>query len=113
MVNDYMLLEEVGRKVGEWGRDIMKGGLLASASGANAMNAGRGRGGRGTRTSGRTQDKRRYLAMQLGFRDIYMDVLPQGMEKAKRNRSFWDSKYVYLSRRTSLSNKSQEKEQRS
>lgn len=93
MVNDYILLEEVGRKVGEWGRDILKGGLLASANGANAMSAGRGgRGGRATRSSGRTQDKRRYLAMQLGFRDIYMDVLPQGMERAKRNRSFWDSK---------------------
>ena len=45
------------------------------------------------RSYGRTHDKRRYLSLQLAFRDVYMDVLPQGMERAKRNKSFWDSKY--------------------
>ena len=95
MVNDYVLLEEVGTKVGEWGREIVKGGLLANGSMNSSSIAGRGgRGGRGgMRSYGRTHDKRRYLSLQLAFRDVYMDVLPQGMERAKRNKSFWDSKY--------------------
>ena len=43
---------------------------------------------------GHGQERRRYLAMQLALRDVDVDVLPSGMERAQRNRSYWDSKCV-------------------
>ena len=92
MANDYVFLEDVGRHVEAWGRDIARGGLLKRPDGAQSMRGARGRGrGRG-RTYGHGQDKRSYLSMHLGFRDVDMDVLPAGMERTKRNQSYWDSK---------------------
>lgn len=58
------------------------------------MRGGRMRG-RG-RKFGNGHDRKQFLAMQLGFRDVDMDVLPAGMERAKRNQSYWDSKYVFI-----------------
>ncbi|KAH8118371.1 hypothetical protein DFH11DRAFT_1502292 [Phellopilus nigrolimitatus] len=97
LVDDYVFLEEVGRKVETWGREIVKGGIATqrengAATRGTSMRGGRGRGRGKGRTFGHGQDKRNFLAMQLGFRDIDMDVLPPGMERAKRNQSSWDSK---------------------
>ena len=101
LMNDYVFLEDGGRKVEEWGRDIVRNGIARreekgrairgeSMRGGSTRGRGRGRG----RTYGHGQEKRNFLAMQLGLRDIDMEVLPSGMERARRNKSSWDSKYV-------------------
>ncbi|KAF5387914.1 hypothetical protein D9615_000142 [Tricholomella constricta] len=96
MMNDYVYLEEVGRRVGDWGKEIVRGGYGIQGAGASrgwgrgGDVRGRGRGrGRG-RTGGNT--KRDLLKMQLEARDIDMDVLPVGMERHKLNQSYWESK---------------------
>ena len=95
LMNDYVFLEDVGRKADQWGREIMKAKLLNSQRLSVTARGMRGRGGRGGgRAVTRNGDKRNYLTMQLALRDVNMDVLPAGMEKCKRNHSRWDSKYV-------------------
>ena len=49
LMDDYVFLEEVGRKVGEWGKEIVTGGYLASGT----QGDGRGRGGGRGRMRGR------------------------------------------------------------
>ncbi|KAG5654072.1 hypothetical protein H0H81_007798 [Sphagnurus paluster] len=96
MMNDYTFLEEVGRRVGDWGKEIVKGGFEIQGLGAGSGAPGRGRGGvlgrgRGRgRTAGNT--KRDLLKMQLEARDIDMDFLPAGMERRKLNQSYWEPK---------------------
>ncbi|KLO05951.1 hypothetical protein SCHPADRAFT_861836 [Schizopora paradoxa] len=91
LMNDYVFLEEVGRKTEEWGRKIAKDGIARGSGNARAGRA-RGRGGHGRGAIGQKMDRRAYLAMQLSFRDVDMEVLPLGMERTKRNQSHWDSK---------------------
>jgi len=85
-------LEDMSRKVGDWGKEIVRGGY----SFGNGDNGGRGRGrgrgmkGRGDGGSGRT--KRDVLKLQLEARDIDMDLLPIGMERRKVNQSSWNYK---------------------
>jgi hypothetical protein len=91
MMDDYVFLEDIGRKVGDWGKEIVRGRFAQGARGA-----GRGRGrvmGRGGMAGG-GRTKRDLLKMQLELRDIEMDLLPVGMERRKVNQSCWDSKYV-------------------
>ncbi|KAF8974652.1 hypothetical protein BDZ97DRAFT_1751397 [Flammula alnicola] len=101
-MDDYVYLEETGRKVGDWGKEIVRGGYMA---GNNNMGNTRGRGdvrgrGRGMRgrdrggagASGPGKTKRDILKMQLEVRDIEMDLLPVGMERRKVNQSTWDFK---------------------
>ncbi|KAF9008763.1 hypothetical protein BDQ17DRAFT_1348889 [Cyathus striatus] len=91
MVNDYTFLEDVSRKVGDWGREIVKGGY---GTGKDSKTRGkfheRGRGGRGGGSNTRT--KRDTLKMQLEVRDIDMELLPVGMHRRKVNQSAWDFK---------------------
>lgn len=102
LMSDYTFLEEMGRKVGDWGREIVQNGFMANASGivrgrvATSMRGGRGRGrGRGAGTTGgKTRSKRDVLKMQLDFRDIEMEMLPTGMERRILNQSTWDFKYA-------------------
>lgn len=84
MASDYMYLEEVGRKSAEWGRQIIRNGLMNRVS---------NRGGRPTRipVSGR---KKETVRLQLQARGIDVEILAAGMEKSKLNKSFYDSKYV-------------------
>ena len=94
MMDDYVFLEDMSRKVGDWGREIVRGGY-SFGNGDNRGRRGRGRGvgrGRGGGGSGRT--KRDVLKLQLEARDIDMDLLPIGMERRKVNQSSWDFKYV-------------------
>ncbi|KAF6762598.1 hypothetical protein DFP72DRAFT_987090 [Ephemerocybe angulata] len=99
MMDDYTFLEDVGRKVGAWGRDIVQGGYSHGAGeatgrrgmGATAMRGGRGRGGaRGGGGGGKT--KRDIYKMQMEVRDIDVELLPLGMKRRKANQSGWDFK---------------------
>lgn len=102
LMNDYVFLEEIGRQVEGWGREITRGGIMRGLAAGRAVRgmrgsaSGRGRGRGGAWMSRQKMDRRSFLAMQLGFRDVDMDVLPQGMERAKRNQSHWDSKYGFV-----------------
>ncbi|KAF8076105.1 hypothetical protein FPV67DRAFT_1558642 [Lyophyllum atratum] len=97
MMDDYVFLEDVGRRVGDWGKEIVKGGF--GMRGTEVAGRGRGRGrGRGGEGSGRGRGrmggntKRDMLKMQLEARDIDMDILPVGMERRKLNQSYWEPK---------------------
>jgi hypothetical protein len=94
MMDDYVLLENVSRRVSEWGGDIARGGYATGMRGQ----FGRGRGGgmgRGNRTrDGANGKKRDALRSQLELRDVEVDLLPAGMRRRKLNHSVWDSKYV-------------------
>ena len=91
MMNDYVFLEDVGRRVGEWGMEIGRGGFSTRGS-----DRGRGRRGRGGNSSGgaNTRTKQEVLKQQLELRDIDMELLPAGMERKKLNKSMWDFKCV-------------------
>jgi len=96
-MDDYVFLEDMGRKVGDWGTEVVRGGYIAGNANARGRGdsrrtRGRGRGGGGA--SGQPKTKRDILKMQLEARDIEMDLLPVGMEKRKLNQSTWDFKYV-------------------
>ena len=77
MMDDYVFLEDMSRKVGDLGREIVRGGY------SFGKGAGRGR------------TKRDVLKLQLEARDIDVDLLPLGMERRKVNQSCWDFKYVF------------------
>ena len=100
LANDYGYLEEVGRKVTEWGRDIgQKGYMDASVgSGSRGRARGRGRGARGhggiSRQAGRNH-RREILRSRLEEEDIEMLLLPEGMERRRLNQSTWDLKCAY------------------
>lgn len=105
LMDDYVFLEEVGRNVGSWGREIVQGGYTAGAHGKRGWGAvsmrgrGRGRGRGATAYAGaQTRSKRDVLKMQLDFRDIEMDLLPNGMERRTLNQSTWDFKCAPISR---------------
>jgi len=94
-MDDYVFLEDVGRKASEWGRDIVRGGYDAGG-GRRGRGQGQGRGqGRGggemrwgrTKTNGKKRD---VLRTQLELRDIEVDMLPTGMERRTLNHSTWD-----------------------
>lgn len=102
-MSDYVFLEDLGRKVGDWGKEIAKGKFVKSQpnggrgrgnrsgnGGERGGNRGRGGGNRGGRT------RRDVLKIQLESRDIDIDLLPLGMERQKFNQSFWDFKCVIL-----------------
>lgn len=102
MMDDYVFLEDMSRKVGDWGKEIVRGGY-SFGNGDNRGNRGRGRGrgmkgrGRGGSSGGSGRTKRDVLKLQLEARDIDMDLLPIGMERRKVNQSSWDFKYVLQS----------------
>lgn len=115
LMDDYVYLEDVGRKVGEWGKEIVQGGYSSNNGNSNGYHnsstfgrggvrgrGGRGRGvgmmrGRGGRVLGHAvQSKRDVLKMELDFLDIEMDLLPVGMERRTLNQSTWDPKCVSL-----------------
>lgn len=106
MMDDYVFLEDMSRKAGEWGQDIVRGGY------GTLQGRGRGRGGRaktGTGPPGKTGNhsgisgkKRDILKSQLELRDVEMDLLSSGMQRRTLNQSTWDSKYVGLAAATEL-----------
>lgn len=96
-VQDYVFLEEMGRRVSEWGRDIQSKHLSESTSAGNGrrvqMGGGQGPnqryGGRGVK-HGKT--KREVLQEKLEEYDIEMMLLPDGMNRRKVNQSTFDNK---------------------
>ncbi|KAJ3788828.1 hypothetical protein GGU10DRAFT_261857 [Lentinula aff. detonsa] len=99
LMSDYTYLEDVGRKVADWGATISKGAYTIPQTGRDAHGMkGRGmRGGRGQYrgrggASGVPKTKRDVLKMQLEMQDVSMDLLPPGMEKRQHNQSIWDFK---------------------
>ncbi len=91
MMDDYVFLEDMSRRVSERGQDIVRNGY-------RILGAGRGRTvGRGVGRSA-LEKKRDMLKLQLELRDIDIDLLPAGMERRKLNHSTWDPKCVSLFR---------------
>lgn len=98
MMDDYVFLEDMSRKVGEWGQDLVRGGH------GYGHNHGTLQGRRGRAKTGpppgkawsHSGKKRDILKSQLELRDIEMDLFPSGMERRTLNQSTWDSKYVGL-----------------
>ena len=89
MMDDYVFLEDVGRRVNESGEDIVRNGYRMVRGGRGRGPVGPGRPGRGAH-----EKKRDTLKLQLELRDIEMDLLPSGMERRKLNHSTWDPKCV-------------------
>lgn len=103
-MDDYCFLEEVGRKVGEVGKEIVRGGFdmnvrgMGGRGGHDRRGRGRmdrGRGGRRERGA-RGKGKRELLKVRLELEDIEVELLSNGMERRNLNQSIWDFKYVYL-----------------
>ncbi|KIK65553.1 hypothetical protein GYMLUDRAFT_39027 [Collybiopsis luxurians FD-317 M1] len=98
LMSDYTYLEEVGRKVGEWGAVIAKGSYTNHQNQISGRGHGikggrgtpRGRGGRGNQSNHRT--KRDILKSQLEMHDVSLDLLPVGMARRQQNQSIWDFK---------------------
>ena len=105
LMSDYTFLEEMGRKVGDWGREIVQRGYNPSAAAGRARGRGRGRGrggARGRNGVGAGASKRDVLKMQLDFRDIEVEYLANGMERRTLNQSTWDNKYASCTVRARL-----------
>jgi hypothetical protein len=103
LMNDYVFLEDTGRKVDELGREIVRNGYdLRAGGGVGGSGRGRGshhlhgprgrHGGTRGRGAGGPMSKRDVLKMQLELRDIDMDLLPLGMSRRAQNQSGWDAK---------------------
>jgi hypothetical protein len=100
MVDDYVFLEDMSRKVGEWGQELVRGGYGYGHGHSLQGRRGKAKTGPGpgkTQShSGRAGKKRDILKSQLELRDIEMDLFPSGMERRTLNQSTWDAKYVVL-----------------
>lgn len=95
MMDDYVFLEDVGRRVGEWGMEIGRGGYVTRGAerGRGRGAGGRGRGkGRGYGGGSSSKSKQDILKQQLELRDIDVELLPDGMERKMLNKSMWDFK---------------------
>jgi hypothetical protein len=100
MMDDYVFLEDMSRKVGEWGQGIVRGGYGYGHSYGTLQGGRRGRAKTGPGPPGKTwsggisRKKRDILKSQLELKDIELDLFPSGMERRTLNQSTWDSKYV-------------------
>ncbi|KAF8505680.1 hypothetical protein F5888DRAFT_1896710 [Russula emetica] len=98
MMDDYVFLEDMSRKVGEWGQGIVRGGYGYGHSYGTLQGGRRGRAKTGPGPPGKTwsggisRKKRDILKSQLELRDIELDLFPSGMERRTLNQSTWDSK---------------------
>ena len=93
MMDDYVFLENVGRRVSEWGHDIARGGYGTVQGRRGRGGMGRGNGTRAN-VSRKKRDKRDMLKSQLELRDVEIDLLPAGMQRRSLNHSTWDPKCV-------------------
>ncbi|CAE6536942.1 unnamed protein product [Rhizoctonia solani] len=76
LADDYSYLEDLGRDVATWGRDLSK-------------SRGKGKG---------RSPKLEALRVQLAARDVRIQFVAEGMEKRRLNQSSWDprTKTIYL-----------------
>ncbi|KAF9520759.1 hypothetical protein BS47DRAFT_1335424 [Hydnum rufescens UP504] len=94
MMDDYVFLEDIGRIVETHGATISRGSFMArEPRGRGRGSRGRGRG-RGSAAAAAVVggSKKDTLKMQLGFKNISVDFLPEGMEKRRLNQSRWDAR---------------------
>ncbi|QRW16497.1 Zinc finger HIT domain-containing protein [Rhizoctonia solani] len=80
LADDYSYLEDLGRNVATWGRDLSKG-------------KGKWKG---------RSPKLEALRVQLATRDIKIQFVAEGMEKRRLNQSSWDPRYYTQSHETKL-----------
>jgi hypothetical protein len=94
MMNDYVFLEDIGRKKEEWGREIVKGSLMAGREQqrGGGRGRGRGRGGASSRKEQQTRTKRDVLKARLEEMAIDVDLVPLGMQRRNLNQSIFDLK---------------------
>jgi len=107
-MNDFTYLENVGRKVGDWGAEIVKGGHMGRGQGKGKLGArndsgpvsyqvyGQNAGPNGLplrNAAGQAppRSKMELLQRQLAARDVQIMFLPDGMEKRRLNQSTWDN----------------------
>lgn len=91
LMDDYVFLEDGKRKAEHWGKEIVQ--LKMGAGGDQSGEGhGQGSGARHTAPSGKT------LALQQALREkgIFVDFLPEGMERRRRNQSHYNPKCVSL-----------------
>ncbi|KAJ1309184.1 hypothetical protein OPQ81_004853 [Rhizoctonia solani] len=76
LADDYSYLEDLGRNISSWGRDLSKG-------------KGKGKW---------KSPKLEALRVQLAARDVRIQFVAEGMEKRRLNQSSWDprTKTIYL-----------------
>lgn len=100
-MDDYTFLEDAGRHVSEWGRELVREKLVdplavVSMSGRGRGGAMRGRGQGRARPEGKYHGKRLALQRHLDLWDIELSLLPSGMAKSQANKSTWDFKCDFL-----------------
>lgn len=93
MMRDFCFLEDMGRKVGEWGDVIVRGGYQAESRKGKKDNRRRlPKSHTGwKRKQAARHAKREMLAAYLESLDIEIDLLPVGMERRSLSQSTWDS----------------------
>lgn len=89
MMRDYCYLEEVGRKVSDWGSEIVRGGYMENIGASRAASGRKFTSGRKP-TAGKS--KRDVLKAHLETLDIDVELLPAGMERRNLNQSTFDQK---------------------
>lgn len=96
MMRDFCFLEDMGRKVGEWGDVIVRGGYQAESRKGKKDNRRRlPKSHTGwKRKQAARHAKREMLAAYLESLNIEIDLLPVGMERRSLSQSTWDSKYA-------------------
>ena len=89
MMRDYCYLEDIGRKVSEWGSEIVRGGYTTNVSTSKAASTQRSSKGRKPITG---KSKRDLLRTHLEKLGIEVELLPAGMERRNLNQSTFDQK---------------------
>ncbi|KAF8559054.1 hypothetical protein OG21DRAFT_868537 [Imleria badia] len=89
MMRDYCFLEDVGRKVSDWGSEIVRGGYMDHHGASKAASA-RKSSSRRKPTTGKS--KRDVLRDHLEMQGINVELLPAGMERRNLNQSTFDQK---------------------
>ncbi|KAJ9101933.1 hypothetical protein QFC19_005014 [Naganishia cerealis] len=86
LMDDYVFLEDGKRKAEQWGKEIID--LKMGSS--DCVGEGQNDITRKAAISGKT------LALQQALRErgVYVDFLPEGMERRRRNQSHYNPKYV-------------------
>ena len=88
IMRDYCYLEDIGRRVSDWGSEIVRGGYTTNI-GASKASRTRSSSGRRPATG---KSKRDLLRAQLETLDIDIELLPAGMERRNLNQSTFDQK---------------------
>lgn len=91
--DDYKWLEEGRRKVADWGEGITAA-EAESLSSRGGSARGRGRGGAMNKVKRAAGTGREALQAELQRRGVGLKLMPEGMDRRKKNQSSWNPKYV-------------------